>query len=149
MIEIRTAQSEDVIGIEACIEVAYARYRDAGIALPPVSEGVAEDVRDNLVWVALEAGNVAGVLIAVASRDAWHLANLAVHPGYGGRGLGRALIERMEDAAKRAGVGDLALTTHVAMPDNVAIYTRLGWHETGREGDKIFMVRRLSGKEEE
>lgn len=119
----------------------------AGIALPPVSEGVAEDIRDNRVWVVQEQG-IVGVLIVVPGAEGWHLANLAVHPGCQGRGVARLLLERMARAAIRAGVFDLVLTTHVRMPDNVALYARLGWYETGRVGDKVFMARHSDGAQE-
>jgi N-acetylglutamate synthase-like GNAT family acetyltransferase len=140
---VRKAKAGDVDEIIACIQAAYEGYRQAGIALPPVADGVAEDVRDNQVWVWEQAGDIAGVLIAVAGAENWHLANLAVDPAYAGRGLAKALLARMEDAAHAFGVTNLALTTHIAMPDNVTIYTRLGWIETGREGNKVFMARRL------
>lgn len=146
--ELRRAVHADVAGIIACIGAAYAGYRAVGIALPPVSEGVAEDVRDNLVWVVQEQ-QIAGVLIAVPGAQGRHVANLAVHPAHRGRGLGRLLLERMEQAAWQAGVSDLALITHVRMPENVAIYARLGWVETDRAGDKVFMARRLGGADRE
>ncbi len=149
MSDVRMALPEDVAGVVACIDAAYAGYRAAGITLPPVSDGVDDEVRNNLVWVAVEDGQVAGVLIAVAGQDGWHLANLAVHPSFSGRGLARKLLARMEGAALQLGVRDLAFTTHVAMPDNVDIYSRLGWVETGREGNKVFMARRLGDAEKE
>jgi GNAT superfamily N-acetyltransferase len=147
--DLRKASAADVDGIIACIDAAYQKYRSEGIELPAVSAGVATDVRDNLVWVAVEESKVAGVLIAVAGASGWHLANLAVSPVCAGRGVARALLGVMEDAAMRAGVTDLALTTHVDMPDNVAIYTRLGWVEAGREGNKVYMARRLAPEAKE
>jgi GNAT superfamily N-acetyltransferase len=149
MLVLRRAAAGDVSGIMACISAAYAKYRAAGIDLPPVADGVAEDVRDNQVWVALAGGKLAGVLVAVAGADHWHLANLAVDPGFGGRGVARRLLACFEDGARQAGVLDLVLTTHIAMPDNVAIYAHLGWSETGREGNKVFMARRLDATEQE
>jgi GNAT superfamily N-acetyltransferase len=148
MLVLRRAEAADVNGITACINAAYAGYRATGIDLPDVAAGVAEDVRDNLVWVAVDP-QIFGVLVAVPGRSGWHLANLAVHPEASGQGIARRLLAQMEDAARRADVFDLALTTHIAMPDNVAIYTRLGWIETGREGNKVFMARRLGDAEQE
>ena len=140
--KLRRANPQDVDGIIVCIEAAYAGYRTAGIDLPAVSDGVAKDVDQNLVWV-VEDKLIAGVLIATAGTEKWHLANLAVHPNYAGRGLARQLLAQMESAAQGAGIYKLGLTTHVAMPDNVAIYERLGWRETSREGHKVFMARDL------
>lgn len=143
--EIRRATIGDATAISTCIEAAYAGYRQAGIALPPVSDGVAEDIRDNQVWIAEVRGAVAGVLMAVAGDVAWHLANIAVDPEYSGQGVGRRLLALLEHAALAADARELVLTTHVEMPQNVALYQHLGWSETGREGNKVFMRKALKG----
>jgi len=141
----RRARIGDVAAISTCIEAAYAAYRQAGIALPPVADGIAEDIRDNQVWVAEAEAEVAGVLIAVVGNAAWHLANIAVDPQYSGRGVGRQLLDVLERAAWAAGAQRLNLTTHVEMPQNIALYQHLGWSETGREESKVFMQKGLKG----
>lgn len=52
-----------------------------------------------------------------------------------------------EDACRAAGLHELRLATHVKMPQNVAIYGRLGWIETGRDDRKVMMVKRLTTDE--
>ena len=84
-----------------CIGAAYSVYRAKGIDLPPVSEGIAEDVRDNIVWAAVLAERIVGGLILVPRDDHAVLANVVVDPSKTGLGLGRALLDQAELEARR------------------------------------------------
>lgn len=140
---IRRAVAADALALAACIDAAYASYAGLIDDLPDVSAGLAEDIHDNLVWVAvLDDRIVGGAVLAIAGPVAT-LANVAVHPDAGGRGLGRALIETVERHARNAGCPELRLATHIDMPANVALYTRLGWQETARRGNKVLMSKTL------
>ncbi|SLN56536.1 acetyltransferase [Roseovarius albus] len=138
---IRSAKARDVAGLTVCIDLAYARYAKLGVKLPPVSEGVAEDIRDHHVWVADDAGQIIGGLILMISEGSSKLANVAVHPDHGGRGIGRLLIDSAIDASKAAGCHSITLVTHAAMPDNIHLYEHLGWRKTGAMDHKVFMSR--------
>lgn len=59
------------------------------------------------------------------------LAKLLVHPDARRRGIGRALMQRAEQAAQRVGRSLLVLDT-VAGDAGDALYRSLGWHEAGR-----------------
>ena len=71
-----------------CIKVAYAEYARQGIDLPPVSEGVLMDIRDNDVWVAADGAHACpGRCDPVGFRgETADLMNIAVHPGAAGPG---------------------------------------------------------------
>lgn len=142
---IRQAVPADAGALAACIDAAYARYVADGIDLPAVSDGLAEDIRDNSVWVAVRGGTVVGGLVLVLRPDHAVLANVAVDPVAAGAGIGRALVDRAEQEARRRGLGHLRLTTHVAIPQNVLFYERLGWRETGRDGKKVRMEKPIAG----
>jgi ribosomal protein S18 acetylase RimI-like enzyme len=72
-----------------------------------------------------------------------------VRPDRQGSGLGRRLIAFAESAARRQGHTELRLYTHATMTENIALYTRLGFRETGRGReagyDRVFMAKRLGG----
>ena len=137
------ATSDDAQGLTICIDAAYAPHRAAGIDLPPVSCGVAEDIAQNHVWVARDGAVIAGGLILQIDGSEAYLKNVAVHPAYGSQGIGGALMRTALDAARAAGCRVIQLTTHAAMPGNIALYQHLGWHETRREGNKVAMQRSL------
>jgi GNAT superfamily N-acetyltransferase len=144
---IRRAQTGDADALARCIDAAYADYKARIPSLPDVSGGIGKDIADHNVWVAVADSRIVGgvVLLVVHGTDqsTATLANVAVDPGMGGNGLGRALIATAESQARLAGATELRLTTHVAIPQNVELYKRLGWHETDRTGNKIRMTKAL------
>ena len=141
---IRRAGPEDAADLIAVIDAAYAPVRATLPNLPDVSEGVARDIAENLVWVATADGEILGGLILIAAGDHALLANVAVSPEAGGRGVGRALIAAAEAAARDLGLAEIRLRTHARMAGNLALYARLGWRETGRDGDSVRMAKPLS-----
>lgn len=99
------------------------------------------------VHVLEDGGSVAGLAVLVPEADALLLDNLAVAPACHGRGLGRRLLAFAEAAARAAGFARVRLYTNEAMTENIALYGRLGYRETGRGEDKgfrrVFMEKRL------
>ena len=163
---IRRATAEDAEALARCIERAYAIYDGRDLDLPPVSEGIAEHIAAHRVWVAEAEGTIAGGLVLIVGDDAMghgttdggkmgggttgsgsiveqaaHLANVAVDPNFTGRGLGRALIAQAEEDARAHGATELRLTTHADLEENIRLYTRLGWHEVGRDGYRVHMAK--------
>ena len=137
------AVATDANTLAAGIDAAYAQYAKRISDLPPVSDGCAEDIADNQVWVAVQGDEVVAGLVLIAGDGFMKLANLAVHPDHGGKGLGRRLIELSEREAKRRGFGEMRLNTHVDMPGNVRLYQHLGWTEVSRSDTTVSMKRSL------
>ncbi|MGI9424522.1 MAG: GNAT family N-acetyltransferase [Hyphomicrobiaceae bacterium] len=140
---IRRADPADAAALTACIDAAYAKYAGRVTDLPDVSEGIANDIRDHMVWVALAGDRIVGGLVLVIKEDQAVLANVAVDPIASGSGLGRALIDRAETETRQSGLNVLKLTTHAAIPENIGLYKHFGWRETGRKGNKVFMEKNL------
>jgi len=141
--KIRRATPADAASLTTCIDNAYSVYAGKGIDLPDVSEGIAEEIQKNLVWVAVLGQQIVGGLVLIAREDNAVLVNVAVDPSATGSGLGRALIDRAEQEARTQGLGRICLTTHVKIPENVRLYRHLGWHETSRAGNKVHMEKSL------
>jgi GNAT superfamily N-acetyltransferase len=82
------------------------------------------------VWVAAD-GNDAAVGFAVAGPAAGflHLRELSVDPAHGRKGLGRALVLAVHDAAMAAGLAGTTLTTFRDVPFNAPFYAGLGFVE--------------------
>ena len=142
---IRKANLQDVPAIVDCIDAAYDRYLGVIADLPPVSQGVDQDIAENDVWVVETDDALAGVLVLVVpdGADFIKLANVAVHPGHGGKGLGRLLIDKAVARAKQQGFGEIRLNTHAAMTDNVGLYEHLGWRVIGRSETTVSMSRKI------
>ncbi|MGJ8622048.1 MAG: GNAT family N-acetyltransferase [Yoonia sp.] len=138
---LRRATSDDAAALTTCIEAAYAPYEHLG--LPPVAEGVAAEIAQHDVWVAIVDGAVRGGIV-LHLGDTAHVINLAVHPDAGGQGVGGALMQTAEQAARDAGFDAMMLATHVDMTRTQAFYTSVGWVETGREANKVYFTKQLN-----
>lgn len=56
-----------------------------------------------------------------------HLEQVSVLPAFGGRGIGRALVEAAKDAARNAGYDRLTLRTFADVPWNAPFYASAGF----------------------
>ena len=147
---IRRARPEDRAAIEAIVNAAYAIYVERiGKPPGPMLDDYAGLIADGMVSVLVDAdGTVAAVIVLVPQPDHLLLDNIAVRPDRQSRGLGRRLIEFAEDEARRLGFAELRLYTHEKMTENIALYARLGFVETGRGQqagyDRVFMTKPLT-----
>ena len=133
---IRRATAADVPAIERVVHDAYVKYV-ARIGKPPgpMLDDYAARVAAGEVSVCVAAETIAGVLVLEPALDHLLLDNIAVAPAWQGRGVGRRLLDFADAEARRMGYPELRLYTHVLMHENIALYARLGWQETGR-GDQ-------------
>ena len=150
---IRRARPEDRTAVEAIVRDAYGIYI-ARIGKPPgpMLDDYATLIADGAVSV-LEGPDaaIAAIIVLLAKLDHLLLDNIAVRPDCQGQGLGRQLIAFAEAEARRLSYAELRLYMHETMTENIALYTRLGFVETGRGRDagydRVFMTKRL-GKPE-
>ena len=146
---IRRAVPADRDAVEAIVAAAYSPYV-ARIGKPPgpMLDDYAALITEGAVSVLEEAGGDIAALIVLLSRpDHLLLDNIAVRPERQGQGLGRRLIEFAESEARRLGHRELRLYTHEKMVENIALYRRVGFIETGRGHeagyDRVFMTKYL------
>jgi GNAT superfamily N-acetyltransferase len=110
----------------------------------------ARRIADGQAWVLEEGDRLAGVLVLEdAPGGALLLDNVAVAPSAQGKGHGRALVAFAEEEARRRGHGEVRLYTNVLMVENLALYGRLGFRETGRVSEKgyerVYMAKATTG----
>lgn len=138
---IRRATDRDADALAACMDAAYADYAARIADLPPVSADCAGEIARFQVWVAETANGVIGGLVLVPRDGFMLVANVAVHPDHKGQGLGRAFMALAEAEALDQGFHELRLTTHADMPENIRLYARLGWKQSGGSGTKVSMTK--------
>ena len=146
---ISAARPEDADAVRHLVQAAYGHYV-ARIGKPPgpMMDDYHQRIRDGQTWVLEDGAQLAGVLVLEdAGDDALLLDNVAVAPSAQGKGYGRMLVAFAEQEARRRGYGALQLYTNVMMTENLALYGRLGFSETGRVSEKgyerVYMVKRL------
>jgi ribosomal protein S18 acetylase RimI-like enzyme len=102
----------------------------------------------DLVWVAEVDNHLAGFVVLVDQPGATLLENVAVHPDWQGRGVGRLLIAIGEEHARATGKNAVRLYTNASMLENISLYAHLGYTEVGRaveDGfDRVFYEKRVS-----
>ena len=147
---IRIARPQDVATVEAIVHEAYAVYIGRiGKPPGPMLDDYAALIDAGAVNVLETAdGTIAAIIVLLPEPDHLLLDNIAVRRASQGQGLGRRLIAFAEAEARRHGYPELRLYTHEKMIENIALYTRLGFVETGRARDagydRVFMTKRLA-----
>ena len=91
-----------------------------------------------LVHVAESYGEVLGYAVFYSEGDHMHLENLAVSPKFFGIGIGRRLVDFVEQVAIDEGLHAIELYTNEAMTENLAMYPKLGYREVERKAQDGF-----------
>ena len=141
---LRPAEPEDAAAVGDLVRASYSKYVERiGREPAPMLEDYVALVRAGEVWVLAEGGEVLGVLVMRPAEDHLFVDNVAVAPGHQGRGLGRELVAFAEARARRDGLPEVRLYTNEKMHENLTVYARLGFEETGRRLDggykRVFM----------
>lgn len=130
---IRLARHDDLPTLPDIERAAGAPFRDLGMHAvadgePPGVPTLRSFQRDGRVWVYVDGDDrpVAYVLAEVVDGQA-HVDQVSVHPSHAGNGIGRRLIDRVDEWAAEHGLTELTLTTFVDVPWNGPYYQRLGF----------------------
>ncbi|KAK8117427.1 uncharacterized protein PG998_005708 [Apiospora kogelbergensis] len=147
------AMPEHVPAIRAMVQAAYAKYVER-IGRPPAP--MLADYEKMLAGNAQEREGETGsrsraspeskraggrgqaalgsVIVALDPQCATALKinNLVVDPNSQGKGYGRVLMGFAEELARNRGLCKLTLFTNVMMWENIGLYAKLGFAETGR-----------------
>lgn len=140
---IRKAKLEDGGSLAECFDSAYSIYKSVIPDLPDVSDGLTGAIADKSVWIAELEGKLVGGIVLNPMEKYLLLENVAVDPGASGAGIGKALIGRAEAVCLNLGLKHIRLSTHKNMEDNIGLYSHLGWHVVGIEGNKVHMTKRI------
>jgi GNAT superfamily N-acetyltransferase len=139
---IRAARADDGPVLRRIERLAGERFRDVGLesvaTAEPVSiEVLADYAAQGRSWVAVDERDrpVAYVIVDVVDGAA-HLEQMSVRPDLQGRGIARALVDRVRTWASSTGRSAVTLTTFATVPWNGPLYEHLGFamlheHELG------------------
>jgi N-acetylglutamate synthase-like GNAT family acetyltransferase len=129
-VTVRPAVADDAAALHALL----VAHNDARAGIAHIRSHLARAPRDELAFVA----EIAGEVVAVAClrlndclfqhEPSAELTELLVAPHARRRGVGRALVQRIELEAAAAGAGELFLMTAVRNEHAQAFYAALGYH---------------------
>ncbi len=133
MLDIRQAISSDLEAVTRITAQAYSIWVPIlGYSPQPVTDDPAPRIEQGEVFVACYDKAVVGVIAVERGDDHDLIFNVAVDPGHAGKGIGRRLIQEIEQQARSAGKASMTLYTNALMERNISLYIALGYVETGR-----------------
>ena len=134
---LRPATRSDLAAVQKIVRAAYTHYIvRIGCEPGPMLDDYASLIDGGRVHVAERDDLVQGFLVLIPQDEAMLLDNVAVAPQAQSTGLGRTMLEFAERSALEAGYAAITLYTNVAMTENIALYTRIGYAETHRIEEK-------------
>ena len=139
MTEIRRATKSDLPGIQACALAAYQIYVERiGREPAPMVADFAASIEAGQLYIFEVDGQLGGFVVCYTRSDYVHLENVAVSPAFQQRGIGKKLIEFVEQQARVGGISRVELYTNAKMTENLGLYPRLGYEQFDRRFEDGF-----------
>ena len=136
---VERAKAEDVFAIKLMVDAAYSKYIERLGKLPAAMNSDYDKLLETQnVYVLRLGGCVVGSILLSRDGDAIKVNNLVVDPSAQGRGYGRALMDYAEDVARAQGLAAVTLFTNEKLHENIALYMKIGFTETGRKAEDGF-----------
>lgn len=136
---LRRAVPADAADIAECVRSAYQHYVARLGQLPgPMLDDYLKLIGQNVVVVAIVDASIAGILVLEEATEGFLLQNVAVHPAWQRRGLGRLLLAHAERCAREAGHDSICLYTNELMVENRYLYSGIGYREYERRLENGF-----------
>jgi ribosomal protein S18 acetylase RimI-like enzyme len=148
-ISLRPATVADVPRLSELVRAAYGHYvKRLGGPPRPMTDDYAEVLQTRRGTVAERDGEIVGLVVLGVDDEGFFVDNVAVDPAHQGIGVGRAVLEHAEVAARDAGYDSIYLYTHERMVENLTLYSRIGYVEYDRRphvGAHIVYLRKQLG----
>ncbi len=78
---------------------------------------------------------VGALILTTLHDDAWEIKNIAVHPEYQARGIGKELIRAALDACRERGAREVWIGTGNSSINQLALYQKMGFRMAGIDVD--------------
>ena len=141
-VAIRPATAADVSAIVKTLQRAFAEYDGRLEPQPGALRETGATLRSRVVphgaAVAVTGKDVIGCVLFERRGTEIYLGRLAVIPEWRGCGIARRLVDHVEHEARAAGAAAVTLNVRVALPENITLFLRLGYHEVGRLAHRGF-----------
>jgi ribosomal protein S18 acetylase RimI-like enzyme len=145
---IRRATVVDASAIRELTRSAYAKWVPV-IGREPKPMGADYDVavQDHLIDLLHVEGELVALVETIVAADHLLIENVAVAPGFQGRGHGRRMVVHAEALAVSLGYAEVRLYTNKMFAANVQLYRKLGYRvdreEAFASGVVVHMSKRL------
>jgi GNAT superfamily N-acetyltransferase len=132
-IVIRESRPDEASELRVIELTAGERFREVGLPEvadhdPPSVDAFTSYAIAGRSWVALDAGHPTGFVLVDEIDGNAHIEQVSVRPDHQGRGVGRALVNRVHSWAQETGRPAVTLVTFKDVPWNAPLYLHLGFH---------------------
>ncbi|WP_292654008.1 GNAT family N-acetyltransferase [Mesorhizobium sp.] len=113
-----------------------------GIIDPPSSahrltvENLRAKAMEETAFLALKQSEIVGCVLFLKRADDLYIGKLAVEPALQGQGIGKRLMQAVEDLARSHNRTAIELQTRIELIGNHAAFARLGFRETVQTAHK-------------
>lgn len=122
------ATAEDADAIRALTRDAYAKWVPViGREPLPMRADYAAAVRDHRIDLLRLEGRLVALIQMIPQPDHLLIENVAVAPGFQGRGFGRMLLVHAERVAAALGHAEVRLYTNKDFAENLRLYLAFGY----------------------
>lgn len=131
-IGIRLAMTEDINATASVLRQAFIGYKPyyppaAFAATTPTSHQIQERWEEGPVWVAVQNEIVVGTVAAVPKDSGLYVRSMAVLPALRGQGIGRMLLQTVEDFAIHHHHSRIFLSTTPYLKEAIRLYEHFGF----------------------
>ncbi len=131
----------EILALQKCAYYPEAALYD-DFTIPPLTQTIEEllvQFDDHTFLKAVEDGRIVGSVRARREGDTCYIGRLVVHPDFQNRGIGTALMQRIEEYVPAL---RYELFTGTQSKRNLYLYEKLGYREfrTERQTDKVQIV---------
>ena len=127
---IRDALEKDIDDLMAIEELCYDH--------PWPQEAFAQEIEQEEIGIGMVAedeGHIVGYVTGMVMADEFHIHNIAVHPDYRGQGIGRRLMEAVEEMCTRKEFRRMVLEVRKDNESARQLYLSRGFEAVGIRKD--------------
>ena len=131
-IQLRLASPDDADAIASVLHQAFREFQhlytpEGFAATTPSPQQIHGRFHQGPVWIAKSDNRIVGTAAAMPEENVLYIRSVAVLPPYAGHGIGKLLLEQIEQFAKSAGYNQLLLTTTPFLTAAIHLYERVGF----------------------
>jgi ribosomal protein S18 acetylase RimI-like enzyme len=132
----RHARLDEAPAVLAAILAAFGQYRGTLVPESSAFKETPDTVRATMARggavIVERDGRLLGTTLYQPEDDSLYIGRLAVLPEARRTGVAVLLVQAVEAIARAQGIPRLTLGVRLALADNIRLFTRLGFRETGR-----------------
>jgi ribosomal protein S18 acetylase RimI-like enzyme len=153
--EIRYADQSDAHAIATLLQEAFQEFKpmytpEGFLATTPEPQTILLRMREGPIWVAILENQIVATVSVVPKGKLLSIRGMAVHPCARSKGIGRALLDRVESFGRSGKYESMALSTTPFLFTAISLYEKFGFSRTS-DGPKdlygtplLTMVKKVS-----